>query len=68
MDQTQKYLKCASCTRQGHTYKKDFHMAKEWDILKEAEKKIASKLSVTNDKLELLYPKLHQLQDHLEKI
>jgi chromosome segregation ATPase len=68
MDQTHKYLKCALCTRQGHTCKKDFHTAKEWDILKSAKKKIASKLSATNNKLEFLYPKLQQLQEHLEKI
>jgi prefoldin subunit 5 len=41
---------------------------KEWDILKSAKKKIASKLSITNNKLEFLYPKLQQLQEHLEKI
>jgi hypothetical protein len=29
MDRTRKYLKCASCTRQGRTCKKDFHTAKE---------------------------------------
>jgi septal ring factor EnvC (AmiA/AmiB activator) len=68
MDRTRKYSKCASCTRQGRTCKKDFHTAKEWDILKSAEKKIASKLSTTDDKLELLYPELRQLQEHLEKI
>jgi myosin heavy subunit len=68
MDRTRKYSKCASCTRQGRTCKKDFHTAKEWDILKSAEKKIASELSATDDELELLYPELRQLQEHLEKI
>lgn len=68
MDQTHWYSKCASCTRQGHLYKKDFHTKKEWDLLKRAEKKIASKLSATDNELELLYPKLQQLQEHLEKI
>jgi hypothetical protein len=29
MDWTRKYSKCASCTRQGRTCKKDFHTAKE---------------------------------------
>jgi hypothetical protein len=58
MDRTHKYSKCALYTRQGRTYKKDFHTAKEWDILKSAKKKIASELSATNDKLELLYPEL----------
>ena len=37
-------------------------------MLKRAEKKITSELSATNDKLELLYPELRQLQEHLEKI
>ncbi|GIC84198.1 uncharacterized protein Aud_000012 [Aspergillus udagawae] len=59
---------CASCTRQGRSCKKDFHTEKEWDLLKRAEKKIASKLSATDDELELLYPELRQLQEHLEKI
>lgn len=68
MDRTHRYSKCASCTRQGRLCKKDFHTKKEWDLLKQAEKKIASKLSATDDKLELLYPELRQLQDHLEKI
>jgi hypothetical protein len=36
--------------------------------LKSAEKKIASELSMTDDELELLYPELQQLQEHLEKI
>jgi hypothetical protein len=58
MDQTHKYLKCALCTRQGRTCKKDFYTAKEWDILKSTEKKIASELSATDDELELLYPEL----------
>jgi hypothetical protein len=58
MDQTRKYSKYALCTHQGRTCKKDFHTIKEWDILKSAEKKIASELSTTDDELELLYPKL----------
>ncbi|GIC84187.1 uncharacterized protein Aud_000001 [Aspergillus udagawae] len=68
MDQTRRYSKCASCTRQGRLCKKDFYTKKEWDLLKHAEKKIASELSVTDDELELLYPELQQLQEHLEKI
>jgi hypothetical protein len=56
------------CTYQGYLYKKDFYTKKEWDLLKRAEKKIASKLSITNNKLELLYPELRQLQEYLEKI
>jgi hypothetical protein len=68
MDWTQKYSKYALCTRQGCMCRKDFYTAKEWDILKNTKKKIASELSATDDELELLYPKLHQLQEHLEKI
>jgi chromosome segregation ATPase len=68
MDRTDKYSKCASCTRAGRVCKREFHTNNEWDLLKSAEQRIAEGLSEADDELELLEPELKQVQDRLAEI
>ena len=68
IDQSHYYLKCATCTHQGHTYHHKFHTSKEWDLLKQAKAKIVSDLSAVDDELEMLNPELKLLQNHLAKV
>ena len=68
MDRSCHYLKCASCTRQGCTCCHEFHMGKEWNMLKNAEAKVASDLSAADDELELLNPEFEQLQACLAEV
>ena len=62
------YLKCAVCTCQGCTCHCEFHTGKEWDLLKQAEAKVASDLSAVDDELELLNPELKLLQSCLAEV
>ncbi|KAJ5746828.1 uncharacterized protein N7511_008524 [Penicillium nucicola] len=68
MDRTDKYSKCASCTRASRVCKREFHTNNEWDLLKSAEQKIADSLSAADDELELLEPELKLVQDRLAEI
>ena len=68
MDCSRCYLKCAACTCQGRTCRREFHTGKEWDLLKQAEAKVASDLSAVDDELELLNPELELLQSCLAEV
>lgn len=68
MDRSRRYSKCAACTRQGRTCRREFHTGKEWDMLKQAEAKVASDLSAADDELELLNPELESLQSRLAEV
>lgn len=68
MDHSHHYLKCASCTHQGCTCCQEFHTGKEWDMLKNAEVKVANDLSAVDDELELLNPEFKQLQARLAEV
>lgn len=68
MDRSDKYSKCAACTRAGRVCKQEFHTNNEWDLLKSAEQKIAAGLSEADDELELLEPELSALQSRLAEV
>lgn len=68
MDRSRRYSKCASCTRQGRTCRREFHTGEEWDMLKQAEAKVASDLSAADDELELLNPELELHQSRLAEV
>ncbi|BCR90319.1 uncharacterized protein ACHE_80549A [Aspergillus chevalieri] len=61
MDRSRRYSKCASCTRLRRPCRREFHTGSEWELLKQAEAKVASDLSNADDELE-------QLQSHLEEV
>lgn len=68
MDRSQRYSKCAMCTRQGRLCRREAHTDKEWNMLRNAEKKVAQGLSDADSELELLNPELEQLQRRLAEV
>lgn len=68
MDRSNKYSKCAACTRAGRVCKQEFHTNNEWDLLKSAEQKVAAGLSEADDELELLEPELKLIQGRLAEV
>ena len=68
MDCTHRYSKCALRTRQRHSCHREFHTGKEWDLLQNAETKIANDLAVADDELELLEPEFNHLQTRLLEV
>lgn len=68
MDCTRRYSKCASCTCLRRPCRREFHTGNEWELLKQAETKVATELSSADDELELLQPEMDQLQSCLNEV
>lgn len=68
IDRSRQYSKYAACTRAGRSYKRDFHTGQEWDLLRRAEDKLSSDLETNKNELDLLEPKLSELQAHLTEL
>lgn len=65
MDRSRRYSKCATCTRHGRICKRDFHTDNKWSLLKRAESKLTLDIKKNDEELDLLEPKLGDLQNRL---
>ena len=68
IDRSRDYSKCVSCTRAGYTYKREFYIGREQDLLRRAKDKLSSNIKRNKDKLDLLEPELSELQAYLAEL